>query len=295
MPDSRPIDSATVVLLRDAGVTSEVLLVQRHAQSRAFGGAHVFPGGVVDAADSAAALQSASPEVTGDTAAKCLGEDLGGASALAFWVAAIRELFEETGILLAHRDGVPLALTDPPLRTRFHDHRTALLAHTVSFEAIVSGERLTLATETLRYWSRWITPVTAPRRYDARFFVARVPVGQEALHDERETVATAWLAPRAALEESRAGRIVLAPPTVRTLEDLDALGTVRDILADAATRVVTPILPKTVDVAGRMTVLYPGDADYDAAEPGGRLEARSSGRLNRFVMGEHGWQSIRSA
>jgi 8-oxo-dGTP pyrophosphatase MutT (NUDIX family) len=294
MPDTRPVDSATVVLLRDAGAAAEVLLVQRHAESRAFGGAHVFPGGVVDAADRAPALRDASPALSGDTAAKCLGEALEGPAALAFWVAAIRELFEETGILLARVGDAPLALAEPAIRDRFHENRAALLAHRLTFADIVARERLTLATDALRYWSRWITPVTAPRRYDARFFVARMPVGQAPLHDERETVATAWLTPDAALAESRAGRIVLAPPTVRTLEDVGRCGTTADVFAATADRTVTPILPKTVQVGDAMTVLYPGDVDYDAAVPGARLEARTDGRLNRFVMGGRGWQSFRT-
>ncbi|HEY2386908.1 MAG TPA: NUDIX hydrolase [Candidatus Binatia bacterium] len=294
MSDAHPVDSATVVLLRDAGDAAEVLLVQRHAESRAFGGAHVFPGGIVDADDRAPALRDASPALSGDTAAKCLGEALDGPSALAFWVAAIRELFEETGILLARVGASPLAFTDAALRDRFHEHRAALLATRLTFAEIIAREGLTLATDALRYWSRWITPVTAPRRYDARFFVAHMPLGQVPLHDERETVATAWLTPRAALAESRDGRIVLAPPTLRTLEDVGRCGTTAAVFAAATGRRVTPILPKTVQVADAMTVLYPGDEDYDAAEPGAHLEARAAGRLNRFVMGERGWRSFRS-
>ncbi len=294
MDASIPVDAATIVLLREAGPASEVLLVQRHAQSRAFGGAHVFPGGVVDAADSAPQMQDASRRLTGGDAAQRLGEALEGPAALAFWVAAIRELFEETGILLAERGGVPLALVDRALHARFHDHRAALLAGRATFEEIVSSEGLTLATDALEYWSRWITPVTAPRRYDARFFIARVPRGQEPLHDARETVATVWLTPDAALAEAHAGRMVLAPPTVCTLEDLDVLGAVPAIFAHAAGRAVAPILPKTVEVGGRMAVLFPGDADYEPAAPGARLDDASMGRRNRAVMTDDGWRSIRT-
>ena len=179
MDPAHPTDSATVIVLRDAGALSEVLLVQRHTRSRAFGGAHVFPGGVVDAADSAPGLHAASLHVSREAAAARLDEPIEGAVALAFWIAAIRELFEEAGILLATIDGTAPAFSDPSLRTRFHDRRTALLAGDLTFAELVAHERLELATDALEYWSRWITPVTAPRRYDARFFIARMPPDQE--------------------------------------------------------------------------------------------------------------------
>jgi 8-oxo-dGTP pyrophosphatase MutT (NUDIX family) len=294
MDSAHPIDSATVIVLRDAGPACEVLLVKRHAQSRAFGGAHVFPGGVVDTADAARGLHTASARVSREAAAARLGESSEGAAALAFWIAAIRELFEEAGILLAEIDGIPPALGDPAVRARFHGHRTALLAGHLTFADLVARERLELATDTLEYWSRWITPVTAPRRYDARFFIARVPSGQEPMHDDRETVATVWLTPSAALAQARARRMVLAPPTVRTLEDLATLGSVSAIFASAAGRVITPILPKTVEIGGRVAVLYPGDADYEDAMPGARLDDTPAGRCNRVVMDDDGWRSIRT-
>ncbi len=294
MDPAHPIDSSTVIVLREAGPASEVLLVQRHTESRAFGGAHVFPGGIVDAADAAPAMATASPRFSAGAAATRLGESATGPAALAFWIAAIRELFEETGILLAAVDGTGLDLPYPALRRRFHDHRAALLGGTWTFAELIARERLELATGALEYWSRWITPVTAPRRYDARFFLARMPTGQAPLHDDRETIATAWLTPCAALAEAHAGRMTLAPPTMRTLEDLDALGSVDAIFAGAAGRRVAPILPKTVVVAGSMAVLYPGDADYDDAMPGARLDPTSSGRQNRAVMGDGGWRTIRS-
>jgi len=287
-----PRDSATVVVLRDRADGCDVLLVERHAASRAFAGAHVFPGGVVDPEDGAAPLHGAS--ALGAAAAADRLRESNPAAALTFWIAAIRELFEEAGLLLARRDGLALRLDDPATRGRFRDHRAALLAGATTFAAIVAVERLELATDVLQYFSRWITPVNVPRRYDARFFVAVVPPGQEPLHDERETISTMWVAPRAALEQARAGRLLLAPPTVRTLDDLAALGTPAEIIAEARRRTVTPILPKPVQVDGSMAVLYPGDAAYDAAEPGATIVDDPRGRRNRAVMRDRGWQSLRT-
>ena len=294
VPAPLPIDSATVIVLREVNDACQVLLVERHAESRAFAGAHVFPGGRVDAADAAALLHGVSPRLAPRAAAARLGEGIAPAAALAFWVAAIRELFEEAGLLLARVDGLPVSFSDAPTRGRFAAQRAAILAGETSFADVVAAERLELATDSLHYFSRWITPVNAPRRYDARFFVAHVPAGQAPLHDDRETISTVWLTPRAALAEARIGKMILAPPTVRTLDDLAVLGTLPCILAAADARTVTPILPKPVQIDGCTAVLYPGDAEYDAAMPGASLLDDGAGRRNRAIMRDGGWRSIRT-
>ncbi len=294
MSTPSPLDSATVIVMREAAGTFEVLLVERHANSRAFAGAHVFPGGVVDPADATAPLHEASPRLTPAAAARRLGEETTPAAALAFWIAAIRELFEEAGLLLARVAGVPVTFDDAATRTRFRGHRAAILAGAMTFADVVATERLELATDALHYFSRWITPVISPRRYDARFFVTGVPTGQEPLHDDRETISIAWLSPRAALASARAGNVVLTPPTMRTLDDLDALGTPAHVITAADARTVTPILPKPVQVDGCMAVLYPGDAEYDAALPGTRLVDAGVGRRNRAIMQDGGWRSVRT-
>lgn len=289
-----PVDSATVVVLREmAGSPLEVLLVQRHADSRAFGGAHVFPGGRVDPADAAAELAAAS-DLSAEAAAMRLGEDMAPAAALAYWIAAVRELFEEAGILLATVEGAPLDLGDAPTAERFREHRAALIDGRRGFAALVAGEGLRLAADHLEYFSRWITPVNAPRRYDARFFVTRLPPGQEALHDRRETTAAAWFTPAAALARARSGELLLTPPTVRTLEDLSDLGSWPRILAAARGREFPPVLPKVVEIAGRTTILYPGDVAYEGALPG-TVVTDAPGPRNRLVMGAAGWQTVRSA
>ncbi len=290
-----PADSATVILLRESAPAGlEVVLVARHARSRAFAGAHVFPGGLVDAADASPALAAAvEPELAGDAARALLGEDTPPEVARSFWVAAIRELFEEAGILLATADGAPVSFADRATAERFSDHRRALLDGNLAFAELVARERLSLATGQLVYFSRWITPVQAPRRYDARFFVARVPAGQTPLHDERETTSAEWMHPAVALESAALGTLVLTPPTARTLEELHDLGTCDAVFARARTRRVVPIIPKVVQIGPHMGVLYPGDADYERTEPGAAADPESPGPLNRVIMDAAGWRRFR--
>ena len=292
----KPADSATVILLRELSPGScEVLLAERHAGSRTLAGAHVFPGGLVDAADSSPALLAASAHVEPGAAATRLGEDPEPAPSLVFWIAAIRELFEEAGILLATAEGAPLDFGDSVLAERFRAHRAALLAGELSFVELVERERLRLATNRLEYFSRWITPVNAPRRYDARFFVAELPAGQAPVHDERETASVTWFTPAAALERSQAGALTLAPPTVRTLEDLHNLGSTARILEAARARLFPPVLPKVVALGGRMTILYPGDVAYGGTVPGEPAGEDAPGPRNRLVLDGAVWRSIRSA
>jgi 8-oxo-dGTP pyrophosphatase MutT (NUDIX family) len=289
-----PVDSATVVVLRELpGAAIEVLLVQRHAESRAFGGAHVFPGGRVDAADAAAELAALSA-LTAAEAAERLGEGTPPAAALAYWIAAVRELYEEAGILLATVGGVPLGEASPDAVARAREQRAALIAGRTTFGDVVAREDLRLDTASLHYFSRWITPLHAPRRYDTRFFVTLLPPGQEPLHDRRETTAADWFTPAAALAGAHAGTLFLTPPTMRTLEDLAELGSWPRIRA-AASHAVPAILPKVVEIAGATTILYPGDAAYEGALPGTLFAEEPSGPRNRVVMDAGGWRSVRSA
>jgi 8-oxo-dGTP pyrophosphatase MutT (NUDIX family) len=288
--DPSPLDSATVILLRERQGACEVLLLERHAQSRAFGGAHVFPGGRVDVADQSPIFAHTAPGFSPSEAARRLGGGLESATALALWIAAIRELFEEAGVLLAARDGVPLDFDDTACRTHFNARRENLLAGSISFEELVTQERLTLMTDALVYFSRWITPAGAPRRFDARFFVARLPAGQEPRHDDQETTATLWRTPAGALAEAERGTLMLAPPTVRTLEDLDTLGSLERILDTVRARPYPTILPIVATVCGQMTIVYPGDAAYERAAAGAAIEDDPPGPRNRALMEGGRWR-----
>jgi 8-oxo-dGTP pyrophosphatase MutT (NUDIX family) len=283
-----PADSAAVILLREAGGRCEVLLVERHARSRAFAGAHVFPGGLVETGDREPAVAASPAGAAASAPADPRGDD-----ALPFRIAAIRELFEEAGVLLASARDRSVDLAEPACEARLAEARVALLDGRLTFAELVARERLEPASDALVYVARWITPAGAPRRFDTRFFLASLPPGQRALHDRRETTAARWLAPARALAEAAAGRITLAPPTHRTLEDLAVLGSIDRILETARTRAVTPILPKMVDLDGRPAVLLPGDADYDRTAPGGSLAGAPAGPLDRIVLEGGTWRSLR--
>ena len=211
-----PRPSATVMLVRDGPQGPEVFLMKRSGFG-SFGGLHVFPGGKVDPGD------RVDPHVWevdgfGDAeASRILGLASGG---LAYWVACIRECFEEAGVLLARRQGGGvLPLTDPTRRARFAGWREALNGGEAGgMAAMCAAEKLTLATDELAYVSHWITPITEPSRFDTRFFVARAPVDQQALHDGHETVESEWLRPDVALDRFSRGELNLISPTEKNLE-----------------------------------------------------------------------------
>jgi 8-oxo-dGTP pyrophosphatase MutT (NUDIX family) len=239
------------MLLRDerAGDSPfSVLMLERHG-SVTFPGVHAFPGGVVDPGDHAvtgAALppeQSWAPADEGDCPP----------AALPYWVAAVRELFEEVGILLAERHGRtldgPLAPELAALRGRLHAGE--------QFGPLLEAHDLRPATAALYYFSRWITPRQNPRRFDTRFLVGRMPEGQEAVADGTETESCGWFTPRAALAAYERGEIMLIPPTVRTLDDLTAFSSVDAVLDDARRRIVRAVRPEVVATDGLPTLSYP--------------------------------------
>jgi 8-oxo-dGTP pyrophosphatase MutT (NUDIX family) len=229
-----PIRSAsTVVLARDGDHGDrplEVLLLRRRLDSGFVPGAHVFPGGALDPDDHHVVAPEGSL-LTAPDAARALGVD-DPPAALAHWVAALRETFEECGALLACRPGGALVdpTLDPDLAHRLAGHRRSVDRGERRFADVLAEEGLVPALDHVRYLARWITPGGAPRRYDTRFFVALAPAGQEIAPDGQETTEATWLTPRKALDLHDAGRIDLILPTRRTLELLARFATAADLL-----------------------------------------------------------------
>lgn len=224
-------DAATVMLVRDASRGPEVFLLQRNPSNVFVGGAYVFPGGAVDPEDRDTGLEAFCAGLTDRDASAALGLEGGG---LAFWVAAIRECFEECGILLAYdRDGRPLRFDDPPVAERFAEHRARVDQGDRLLADVCGAEGLTLATDRLGFVSRWITPEGPPRRYDTRFFVAPAPSGQVGTHDGREAVADVWMRPADAIARAAAGEIPLIEPTLANLDTIARFGTTDEVLAGA--------------------------------------------------------------
>ena len=196
------------------------------------GGAHVFPGGAVDEADGDGAAAGLCEGLSDADASAALGVPNGG---LAFWVAAIRECFEESGYLLAYDAGGEIVrLGAPRVTRRFTDHRSAVQSGDRRLAEVCIEEHLRLAADALSYVSRWITPEGAPRRFDTRFFLGAAPAEQTPVHDATETIAHEWVRPGDVLARYRRGEVDLMTPTERSLEWLDAEATVVDVLAAAA-------------------------------------------------------------
>ena len=255
-----PQPAATVMLVRDAPRGLEVLMLQRSQALAFMPGVHVFPGGALDAADESPALHALCAGFDDAAASRVLGLARGG---LAHWIAAIREAFEEAGILLAYDAAGGIVTPDEAAAERYRAQRRAFDEGRGDFAEFVLGEGLRLAVDRLRYFGHWITPVGSPRRYDTRFFLAVAPEGQEARHDERETVAHVWVRPREALELCAREAINMRLPTIRTLERFAACATAAELTAeiDAASE-VQALLPRfTRD--GRSVL--PGDPGYDEA------------------------------
>jgi 8-oxo-dGTP pyrophosphatase MutT (NUDIX family) len=263
-------DAATVMLVRDgADGRLEVFMLRRNLNSDFVGGAYVFPGGAVDPADYHADLEPICEGRTDVDASTALGlqPPEGG---LAYWVAAVRECFEEAGVLLAYdADGAIVDFRDPEVAKRFDAHRSAVDNGERRLVEICEEEGLRLAVDSMHYFSHWITPVGPPRRYDTRFFVAAAPVGQVALHDDRETIANCWIAPTEALRRCKAGEFEMILPTIRNLEAIARSETAADVLAAAsALETIPAVLPRVVDDGGGMRILLPGDPGYDDADQG---------------------------
>ena len=253
------LPAATITLVRDASAGIEILMLQRNHQSGFMPGMFLFPGGAVDEADRAPQVLERCAGVDDATASEALGIPEGG---LAYWAAAIRESFEEAGVLLAYgEDGAIADPAAPERLERFEDYRRRLNAGEALLETMLERERLTLAADRLTYFSHWITPVNAPRRYDTRFFIAVAPEGQEALPDRVEAIHHCWERPPVAIDRYRAGEYKMRTPTIRTLEKFAAFSTAESLIAALRAQESIPaILPRIMDDGKR---LLPGDSGYD--------------------------------
>jgi 8-oxo-dGTP pyrophosphatase MutT (NUDIX family) len=263
-------DAATVMLVRDGEAGMEVFMLRRNLNSDFVGGAYVFPGGAVDPADREADLEAVSTGRRDEQASEVLGVERGG---LAYWVAAIRECFEEAGVLLAHRDGVVVSFKDPSVAERFRVHRAAVDEGRLRLVELCQAEDLELDVGAMHYFSHWITPVGPPRRYDTRFFVAAAPPEQVPLHDDRETIANLWVRPAEALERHARGELDLIFPTIKNLEAIARFDRSQDLLdAAAAIAEVPTICPRIVrGEDGGVRILLPGDDGYDEVLAGASL------------------------
>ena len=224
-----------MLLVRDGERGLEVAMLRRRLESGFVPGAYVFPGGALDPEDRDPQWSDRCDGHDDASASATLGATAGG---LAYWVAAVRECFEEAGLLLARRtDGGALGVDrDAAVAARFDGHRRAVDRGEVDLRSVVEAEDLVLPVGELHYFARWITPEPAPRRYDTRFFLGRAPDDQVLRHDGDETIAALWARPTDALARNAAGDFELIRPTQHSLEILSDYPDADAVLAAAAAR-----------------------------------------------------------
>lgn len=235
--------ASTVMLLRDGDSGLEVFVLRRVSAMAFAPSMHVFPGGGVDGRDTTDELPWAGPSVAEWAEAMACDED----AVRGYVAAAAREVFEETGVLLAAAEdgGDPVAAlggADAAVRTR-----AALVAREMSFAEVLQDAGLRLRSDLLLYRAHWITPEVEPRRYDTRFFVAEVPAGQDPDGETSEADHAAWVRPDDLLDAEARGEAQMLPPTIVCLEQLAAAGTVSQALADRPA--IAPVMPVLADTA----------------------------------------------
>lgn len=280
LPPIRP--AATVVVLRpaDAGPGVEVLMVRRNRSIAFMGGAYVFPGGRLDDGD-AVRSPDARAGVDG-LAAVTRCRDLTSDVEAAYRVAAIRELLEEAGLLLARRGD---AFVDGAEAARLR----ALPVGAAGFASFVGTHGLRLALDAVMPFAHWVTPPVEIRRFDTRFLLARLPPGQEASHDDGEMTALEWMRPDDAVGRALAGQLLLPPPTWTTLRRLARFASVDEAWAWAATTPIVRIEPGFSRDADATTLMLPGDPTYPLP-PG--LEPIAE---TRFALVDGAWRPVRGS
>ena len=265
-PTTVPVKpAATVLLVRDADAGGvEVFMLRRTFNAAFASGMFVFPGGKVDDVDGVDEIAELCDGLTDAHASALLGIANGG---LAYWVACIRECFEEAGVLLARHEttGDVVRFDDEATAQRFEVERENIHDGSVALLDLCKREGLRLTTDDIHYVSHWITPMGEKRRFDTRFFIARAPQAQEPLHDDGETIESFWISPQEAIERAHEKDLMLMPPTKANIEFLLPFKTADEVLS-AAAQVGMPqtILPKLkIDSDGRVVgIAMPGDPEY---------------------------------
>ncbi|MBI9085713.1 MAG: NUDIX hydrolase [Desulfobacterales bacterium] len=278
-----PKDAATVILLRpsDPG-PFEVLLMKRHENQSFMGGAHVFPGGALEAQDDDPVLARRVSDLTPAKAAARLGEpDLDPAKVIGLYFAAVRETFEECGVLLG------LGPTDDAVFRPGPEARLKLLSGELTLPDLAEAQDLRFDFSRMIPHARWITPESEPRRFDTRFMVARLPPGQVPTPDAREMTRMQWLTPEKALALQAKGEILLMPPTLKTVSELRLYASIDRILTAAAARTPKTICPKVFISGSEFGIKLPDDPQYEVSDA--TLTADQAVR-SRVVMRNGRWQ-----
>ncbi|WP_329554294.1 NUDIX hydrolase [Streptomyces sp. NBC_00696] len=262
-----PRRAATVMLLRDTDTGPAVHMLRRRASMAFAGGAYAYPGGGVDPRDDDLHVRWAGP--TRAWWADRLGVDETAAQAIV--CAAVRETYEEAGVLLAGR--TPGSVVGDTTGADWETDRAALVARDLSFAEFLDRRGLVLRSDLLGAWARWITPEFESRRYDTWFFVAVLPEGQRTRNASTEADRTVWITPGEAAESYDKGDLTMMPPTIATLRGLIPYGSAAEALSAAPERDLTPVLAQARLEAGEIVLTWPGHGEFTKHIPTGGTSA----------------------
>ncbi|MFK4100843.1 NUDIX hydrolase [Streptomyces sp. NPDC019531] len=260
---AEPRRAATVMLLKDTAAGIAVHMLRRRASMAFAGGAYAYPGGGVDPRDDEHQIHWAGP--TRAWWADRLGVD--GTTAQAIVCAAVRETYEEAGVLLAGPTAE--SVVGDTTGAEWEADRAALVARELSFAEFLERRGLVLRSDLLGVWTRWITPEFEPRRYDTWFFVAALPEGQRTRNASTEADRTVWIRPQDAADGYDKGELLMMPPTIATLRQLSGYGNASDAVAAAPGRDLTPVLARARLEDGEIVLSWPGHDEFTKHIPTG--------------------------
>jgi len=247
-----PVPSATILLLRDDRGPLEVFMVQRHHQIDFATGALVFPGGKTDPSDRDPALRGC-----------CAGAAALDDETLALRVSAVRETFEECGVLVARARGETALLDEARVRPLEDRYRADLVAGRIGMREIADAHGLELATDVLVPFAHWITPTFMPKRFDTHFYLVPAPADQVAAHDGHESVDSIWIRPEDAIAEAKAKRRTIIFPTLSNVQKLGRSRSVAEALERARTEPLVTVLPVVRETGEGKMLTIPPEAGYE--------------------------------
>ncbi len=260
-----PRDAATVILLRENKKKPfELFLMRRHKKQSFMSGAFVFPGGALDTSDCDPVLLTYIKDLSMEDAIRCLNEpDTEKEKAIGLFFAAVRETFEEAGVLLADFvEDAPGADSDRRNLNDLSVYRKKLHNGELTLKDIAQKASVRYLLRLLTPYARWITPEIEGKRFDTRFFIARMPEHQSPEHDAVELVESLWLTPEEALEKHAGKEIMLMPPTLKTIEELSGFSSIDQVFEAAANKTILPILPQSYITESGFAIKLPHDPEY---------------------------------
>ena len=287
------LDAATVILAReDEDRDFEIFLMRRSRNQSFMGSAYVFPGGRLDTADTDLELTAYSEGLSAEEAVIRLNEpDLAHDIALGLLYAAIRETFEEAGVLLAvPASGGILDFKDQETGSRFHAYRKKIHDQEMTLKDLAEEEKLRFTLDLLTPYSHWITPDIESKRFDTRFLLARMPKRQVPIHDSIEMTESLWVSPAKALAGFEAGDILLMPPTLKTIEELAEFSSLDRLFTTTADKEIYPILPQGEAGPDGVILKLPKDPEYSIE---GYKQPPNPDEKTRIMMVDGKWRTMK--